>query len=42
MWLKNRVNRTEKEAQKWESMALERCVTGIAQEMRLVLKGIYQ
>jgi transposase len=42
MWLKNRVNWTEKEAQKWESMALERCVTGIAYEMRLVLQGIYQ
>ncbi|MEN9603162.1 MAG: hypothetical protein RIS56_2768, partial [Verrucomicrobiota bacterium] len=33
MWLKNRVNWTEKEAQKWESMALERCVTGMAYEM---------
>ena len=42
MWLKNRVNWTEKDAQKWESMALERCVTGIAYEMRLVLQGIYQ
>ena len=42
MWLKNRVNWTEKEAQKWESMALERCVTGRAYEMRLVLQGIYQ
>ena len=42
MWLKNRVNWTEKEAQKWESMALERCVTGMAYEMRLVLQGIYQ
>ena len=40
MWLKNRVNWTEKEAQKWESMALERCVTGIAYEMKLVLQGI--
>jgi transposase len=40
MWLKNRVNWTEKEAQEWESMALERCVTGIAHEMRLVLQGI--
>ncbi len=30
MWLKNRVNWTEKEAQKWQSMALERCVTGMA------------
>ena len=42
MWLKNRVNWTEKEVQKWESMALERCVTGMAYEMRLVLQGIYQ
>ena len=42
MWLKNRVNWTERETQKWESMALERCVTGIAYEMRLVLQGIYQ
>ena len=31
-----------KEAQKWESMALERCVTGMAYEMRLVLQGIYE
>ena len=42
MWLKNRVNWTEKEAQKWESMALERCVTGMAYQMRLVLQGIYE
>ena len=42
MWLKNRVNWTEKETQKWDSMALERCVTGMAYEMRLVLQGIYQ
>jgi transposase len=39
-WLKNRVKWTEKEAQKWESMALERCVTGMAYEMRLVLQVI--
>ena len=37
MWLKNRVNWTERETQKWESMSLERCVTGMAYEMRLVL-----
>jgi transposase len=42
MWLKNRVNWAEKETQKWESMAPERCVTGMAYEMRLVLQGIYQ
>jgi transposase len=42
MWLKNRVNWTEKETQKWESMALDRCVTGMAYEMRLVLQGIYE
>jgi len=41
MWLKNRENWTPKEALKWESMALERCVTGMAYEMRLVLQGIY-
>jgi transposase len=42
MWLKNRVKWTEKEAEKWESMALERCVMGMAYKMRLVLQGIYQ
>jgi len=42
MWLKNRTNWTEKETHKWESMSLERCVTGMAYEMRLVLQGIYQ
>jgi len=42
MWLKNRANWTEKETHKWESMALERCVMGMAYEMRLVLQGIYQ
>ena len=42
MWLKNRENWTPKEALKWESMALERCVTGMAYEMRLVLQGIYE
>jgi transposase len=42
MWLKNRVNWTEKETQKWESIALELCVTGMAYEMRLVLQGINQ
>ncbi len=42
MWLKNRVNWTEKETKKWESMALERCVTSLAYEMRLVLQGIYE
>ncbi len=39
IWLKNRVNLTEKKTPKWESMALERCVTGMAYEMRLVLQG---
>ncbi len=39
MWLKNRVNWTEKETQKWESVAPERCVTGMAYQMRLVLQG---
>ena len=37
-----RVNWTEKEPQKWESMALERCVAGTTYEMRLVLLGIYE
>ena len=40
MWLKNRANWTEKEAQKWGWMALERCVKGMAYGMRLVLQGI--
>ncbi len=39
--LKNWANWTEKEPQKWESMALERYVTGMAYEIRLVLQGIY-
>jgi transposase len=42
MGLKNRANWTEKETQKLESMALERCLTGMACEMRLVFQGIYQ
>jgi hypothetical protein len=37
IWLKTRVNWTGKETQKWESMALERCVTGMAYQMRLEL-----
>jgi transposase len=40
MWLKNLVNWAKKEAQKWESMALERCVTGIAYDTWLMLQGI--
>jgi hypothetical protein len=31
-----------KETLKWESMSLERCVTGMAYELRLVLKGVYE
>jgi hypothetical protein len=31
-----------KETQKWDSMALERCVTGMAYRMRLMLQGIYK
>ena len=42
MWLKNWENWTEKETLKWESMVLERCVTGMAYQMRLVLQGIYE
>jgi transposase len=43
-WLlrKNPENWTEKEAQKWESMAKERGMSGLAYEMRLVLQGIYE
>jgi transposase len=43
-WLlrKNPENWTEKEAQKWESMAKERGVSGLSYEMRLVLQGIYE
>ena len=41
MWRKNRVNWTEKETQKWESMALDRCVTGMAYGMRQMLQGTY-
>ena len=41
MWLKNRANWTEKETHKWESMSLERCVTGMAYEMRLVYQIIF-
>ena len=37
MWLKNREKWTEKETLKWESVALERCVTGMAYEIRRVL-----
>jgi hypothetical protein len=40
MWLKNRVNWTEREAQKWELMVLEWWVTGTAYYMRTVLQGI--
>ena len=42
MWFKNRVDWTEKETNKWESVALERCVTVTAYEMRLVLQCIYE
>jgi hypothetical protein len=41
MWLKIRVNSPEKELKKWESKALDRCVTGMASKIRLGLKGIY-
>ncbi len=39
MWLKNRVTGTEKEAQKGDSMALERYATGVAYELSLVQQG---
>ena len=42
MWHKNQVNWTEKQTQMWESMALERSLTGIAYKLRLVLHGIYE
>jgi transposase len=42
MWIKNRANWTEKETQKRDSMALERCLTGITYQMRVVLQGIYE
>ncbi len=41
MWLQNLANWTEKEAQQWESIHLERFVMEMAYEMRLVLKGLY-
>jgi transposase len=40
--LKNRVNWTQNEDQKWESMAHEGPVMSMAYEMRLVLQGIYE
>ena len=42
MWRKNRVNRTKENDQKRESMALERCVTGMAYELRLLLQCNYE
>jgi transposase len=42
MGLKSRVSWTEKEVQRWESMALGWCATGVAYERRLVLQGIYE
>ena len=38
MWLKNRANWTEKETHKLESMSLERCVTGMAYEIRVSVR----
>ena len=35
MWPKNRANWTTKEAQKWESVALRRCVPGMAYSLGL-------
>jgi hypothetical protein len=42
MCLKEGVNCEEKESQRWESMPLERCVSGIDYEIRLVLQVIYE
>ena len=41
MWRKNPVNSTEKEAQRWESMALTRHMAGMACERMLGRPGIY-
>lgn len=40
--LKKQMNWTNKGGEKWESMALERFVMGMAYEMRLVNQGIYE
>lgn len=42
MRFKNQVYWAEKEAQKWESIALERSVTEMAYQMRLVIQGVYE
>ena len=42
LWRKNPENWTVKEAERWEAMAKERGVTGLAYEMRLVLQDIYR
>lgn len=42
LWRKNPENWTAKEAQRWESLAGERCATGLAYEMRLVLQDVYR
>jgi hypothetical protein len=42
MWLRNRVNRTEKKALNCDSIAPEMGVMSMAYEMRLVLLGIYE
>jgi hypothetical protein len=39
MWLNIRVNWTEKETQKWELVALERCVTGVCYQMSWCFKA---
>ena len=43
-WLfrKNPENWTTKESDRWKSLARERCATGLAYEMRLVLQDIYR
>jgi hypothetical protein len=41
MWRKNPVNSTEKEPQRWESMALKRHMAGMACERMLGRPGIY-
>ncbi len=42
MWLKNQVKWTGKKAPNLKSVALDRCVTGMAYDMRLALQGIYE
>ena len=42
MCLKNRVNRTENESRKWESISMKRPEMSMAYEVRMVLQGAYE